>query len=149
MLSSVPRRKSVGRLLYGLIAHTLFAGDTFSGIVIILSRGCSARFFAYLLTHRRRQQFADRSMPCRIFLSMRPAIRIPCPGSRAVRMLFSCTESRADNFCLVLLDEMNLSCKLHTRFCAFFQTKINTLTPAFMPANFGKFFKLQMHAGDF
>jgi hypothetical protein len=30
-----------------------------------------------------------------------------------------------------------------------FQTKINTLTPVFMPLSIGKIFKLQMHAGEF
>jgi hypothetical protein len=30
-----------------------------------------------------------------------------------------------------------------------FETKINTLTPVFMPLSIGKIFKLQMHAGEF
>jgi hypothetical protein len=30
-----------------------------------------------------------------------------------------------------------------------FQTKIGALTPASMPVNFGRIFKLQMHVGEF
>jgi hypothetical protein len=42
--------------------------------------------------------------------------------------------------------------KLHMHageFKSNFHTKINTLTPVFMPLSFGKIFKLHMHAGEF
>jgi hypothetical protein len=40
--------------------------------------------------------------------------------------------------------------QMHTgEFKRIFQTKINTLTPVFIPVNFGKIFKLQMHADEF
>jgi hypothetical protein len=34
-------------------------------------------------------------------------LRVLCPGSRAVRVLFSCPESRTCNFCLVFANEMH------------------------------------------
>jgi hypothetical protein len=34
-------------------------------------------------------------------------------------------------------------------FSAFFRKKVITMTPVFMPVNFGKIFKLQMHAREF
>jgi hypothetical protein len=42
----------------------------------------------------------------RIFVT-RVQLRVLCPESRAVRVLFSCPESRTCNFCLVFANEMN------------------------------------------
>jgi hypothetical protein len=37
----------------------------------------------------------------------RVQLRVLCPESRAVRVLFSCPETRAGNFCPVFTNEMN------------------------------------------
>jgi hypothetical protein len=91
-----------------LSAYVLVFGDDFSGIVVVVRDARTQAFFP--------AKSAD-APPVPIFrwpvddlnsiFVIRVQLRVLCPKSRAVRVLFSCPQTRAGNFCPVFANEMN------------------------------------------